>query len=138
MFDKGMYLSNPSCKKQRECKVCCTCHNICVYGESVNQSLVHHEISHFLDLNDTCHEIQEIKKGSIRLLNFSSVAVTQCGANPSCQIEVKCLECHAVFHVCLTNNSDKFLYNIKNKIRHNRFKHHKNMVFSNAKAFQSF
>ena len=96
-----MHLKNLNSYKQRECKVCCSCHNICIYGESLNHSLVphHFEISHFLDFSDTCNEIQKIKNGSIRLSNCSSVAVTPGGTNPTCQLEIRCLECNTTFHV---------------------------------------
>lgn len=103
MFDKDMHLKNLNYKKQRECKICCSCHNVCIYGECQNRSMCPHrfEMSHFLDFNDTCNEIQKIKNGSIRLSNCSSVAVTPGGSNPSCQLEVRCLECNTAFHVYL-------------------------------------
>lgn len=98
-----MHLNNLNSKEQRECKVCCSCHNICIYGQSLNHTLAPHhcELSHFLDFNDTCNEIQKIKNGSIRLSNCSSVAVTPGGTNPTCQMEVRCLECNTTFHVYL-------------------------------------
>ena len=82
-------------------------------------------MSHFLDFNNTCNEIQKIKNGSIRLSNCSSVAVTPGGTNPSCQIEVKCLECNTTFHVCLLHkgyNKSNEIFCQKQTLKRDRFK----------------
>lgn len=102
-----MYQEAVAFKKQKECKVYCACHNICIHGQIVNQSQIpnHIEFSHFLDFNDTCNKVQKIKNGSIKLSNCSSVAVTPGGTNPSCQMEVSCLECNTSFHVSLPSKS---------------------------------
>lgn len=108
-----MYLCNLSSNEQRKCQVCCSCHNICVYGETANHSELnnHCEILHFLDLNETSNEVQKIKNGSIKLSNCSSIAVTPGGTNASCHIQLRCLECNTTFHICLLNKE----YNRPNK-----------------------